>query len=243
MELRIGWLYGDEMNIYGDRGNVMALAQRARWRDIRAEVETVGIGEPLDASRFDLFFWGGGQDREQIAVAADLQGPKGASLKAAIVDGVPALAICGGYQLLGHYYRPFDSDDLPGISAIDVTSEAGRDRYIGNVVIETDEFGELVGFENHSGLTFLGPEARSLGRVKVGHGNNGRDGLEGVRQHNVVGCYMHGALLPKNPVLADWLITAALDRKYGVVTLPPVESRLEEAAHVTVAARAVRLGR
>lgn len=242
MELRIGWLYGYEMNIYGDRGNVMALAQRARWRGIGVAVETVGIGEPLDAGQFDLFFWGGGQDREQIAVAADLQGPKGAALKTAVEDGVPVLAICGGYQLLGHYYRPFDSDDLPGISAIDITSEAGSERFIGNVVVETEEFGDLVGFENHSGLTFLGPEARPLGRVKVGHGNNGRDGQEGVRQHNVVGCYMHGALLPKNPGLADWLISTALDRKYGAVTLPPVESRLEEAAHATVAARAARLG-
>jgi lipid II isoglutaminyl synthase (glutamine-hydrolysing) len=243
VKLRIGWLYGHEMNIYGDRGNVMALAQRARWREIEAEVETIGVGQPLDASRFDLFFWGGGQDREQITVAADMQGPKGASLRAAIEDGVPLLAICGGYQLLGHYYRPFDSDDLPGISAIDVTSEAGRDRFIGNVVIETDEFGDLVGFENHSGLTFLGSEARPLGRVKVGHGNNGRDGMEGARQHNVVGCYMHGALLPKNPNLADWLISTALNRKYGAVTVPAVESRLEETAHTTVVSRAVRLGR
>jgi CobQ-like glutamine amidotransferase family enzyme len=241
MELRIGWLYGHEMNIYGDRGNVMALARRAEWRGISATVTTLGIGEPLDASQIDLYFWGGGQDREQIAVSKDLQGTKGRDLKAAIEDGVPVLAICGGYQLLGHQYHPFDGDDLPGIGVMDVTSEAGHDRYIGNVVVDAGELGTLVGFENHSGKTWLGGGVQPLGRVRVGKGNNGQDGTEGARYRNAIGCYMHGALLPKNPHLTDWLIARALERKYGSADLPPLDDGLERTAHDGVVARALAL--
>jgi CobQ-like glutamine amidotransferase family enzyme len=243
MELRIGWLYGHEMNIYGDRGNVLALVQRARGRGIDAHVELNGLGEPFHPNCYDLLFWGGGQDREQIAVSADLRGAKGAELRAAIEDGLPALAICGGYQLLGHGYRPFDGDYLPGIEALDIQSEAGPTRFIGNVVVDSDEFGELVGFENHSGLTFLGPSVRPLGMVRVGHGNNGRDGLEGARYRNALGCYMHGALLPKNPHLTDWFIETALERRYGRAGLAPLDDRLERQAHVLATQRAVRLGR
>jgi CobQ-like glutamine amidotransferase family enzyme len=241
MELRIGWLYGHEMNIYGDRGNVMSLARRAEWRGIPATVETVGIGEPLDASRIDVYFWGGGQDREQIAVSKDLQGAKGRDLKEAIEDGVPILAVCGGYQLLGHYYHPFEGDDLPGIGVMNVTSEAGHDRYIGNVVVDAGELGTLVGFENHSGKTWLGDGIEPLGRVRVGRGNNGQDGTEGARYLNAIGCYLHGALLPKNPHLADWLIERALERKYGTADLPPLDDVLERQAHDGVVARAVAL--
>ena len=241
MELRIGWLYGHEMNIYGDRGNVMAIARRAEWRGIPATVTTIGIGEPLDASAIDLYFWGGGQDREQIAVSKDLQDAKGRDLKAAIEDGVPVLAICGGYQLLGHYYHPFDGDDLPGIGVIDVTSEAGHDRYIGNVVVDAGELGTLVGFENHSGKTWLGAGVQPLGRVRVGKGNNGQDGTEGARYLNAIGCYMHGALLPKNPHLADWLIERSLERKYGQANLSALDDVLERQAHDGVVARAIAL--
>jgi CobQ-like glutamine amidotransferase family enzyme len=240
--MRIGWLYGNEMNIYGDRGNVIALAQRARWRGYEAVVETVGVGDDYRAGRYDLLFWGGGQDREQARVAADLQGDKGCAIGRDIEAGVPALAICGGYQLLGHYYRPYLGEDLPGIGVLDVRSEAGHERFIGNVVVETAEFGNLVGFENHSALTFLGAGVRPLGRVRVGHGNNGKDGCEGARFLNVIGCYMHGALLPKNPRLTDWLLERAFERRKSDDVLTPLDDQLERSAHAGVVERAVRLG-
>ncbi len=241
MKLRIGWLYGHEMNIYGDRGNVMALACRAEWRGIDASVATIGLGEPLDTDDFDIYFWGGGQDREQVAVSRDMQGRKGAALRRAIEDGAPVLAVCGGYQLLGHHYHPFAGADLPGIGAFDVVSEAGHERYIGNVVVDTGDLGTLVGFENHSGRTFLGSGVRPLGRVRIGRGNNGQDGTEGARYRNAIGCYLHGALLPKNPVLADWLIERALERRYGTASLAPLDDDLERKAHDGVVARATLL--
>lgn len=242
MKLRLGWLYGHEMNIYGDRGNVMALVRRGEWRGITVEVETIGLGQPLDTDSIDLYFWGGGQDREQISVAQDLQSQKGADLRDAIEDGAPMLLICGGYQLSGHYYRPFEGDDLPGIGALNVWSEASKERFIGNVVVDTPEFGELVGFENHSGLTFLGEGVAPLGTVRIGGGNNGRDGTAGARYRNVVGCYLHGALLPKNPRLTDWLLGKALERKYGEPALVELSDELEIQAHSQVVGRAVRLG-
>lgn len=241
MELRIGWLYGHEMNIYGDRGNVIALSRRAEWRGVSTTITTVGIGKPLEAGAIDLYFWGGGQDREQIAVSHDLQGQKGIDLRAAIEDGVPILAICGGYQLLGHSYHPFEGDDLPGIGVLDITSEAGHERHIGNIVVDTDDFGTLVGFENHSGKTWLGSGVKPLGRVRVGAGNNGRDGTEGTQFLHAIGCYMHGALLPKNPQLTDWLIERALDRKYGSARLAPLDDTFEKQAHDGVVGRALTL--
>ncbi|HUG13625.1 MAG TPA: glutamine amidotransferase [Thermomicrobiales bacterium] len=244
-ELRIGWLYGHEMNIYGDRGNVMTLARRAGWRNVFASITTIGIGDPLDPAAHDIYFWGGGQDREQMAVSRDLLGAKGAALATAIRAGAPILAICGGYQLLGHYYRPFQGADLPGIGVIDVVSEAGSRRHIGNIVVDTEEFGTLVGFENHSGRTLLGDGAFPLGRVRVGGGNNGEDGTEGARFLNAIGCYMHGALLPKNPQLADWLIAQALKQRYGddAPTLPALDDALERHAHDRVVERALALNR
>ena len=239
MKLEICWLYGAAMNIYGDRGNVLALAQRCRWRGIDAEIVSVGIGEPLQPGRFDIYFWGGGQDREQIPAAEDVQGTKGDVLRAEVDDGAPLLSVCGGYQLLGRFYRPFDGPELPGIGLFDAWTEAGHERFIGNIVVESDEFGEVVGFENHSGRTFLGPDARPLGRVRVGRGNNGSDGTEGCRYRNAIGCYLHGALLPKNPAISDFLIRAALERRYGAADLPPLDDGLETAAHAAAVRRAV----
>ncbi|HVB64309.1 MAG TPA: glutamine amidotransferase [Nitrolancea sp.] len=238
MKLSICWLYGSSMNIYGDRGNVLALAQRCRWRGIEAEIVQSGLGDVIDSGRFDIFFWGGGQDREQINVSADVQGVKGETLRAEIDDGAALLSVCGGYQLLGHYYRPSDGDDLPGIGVFDAWTVAGNERFIGNIVVESTEFGELVGFENHSGLTHLGASAEPLGTVRVGRGNNGTDGTEGCRYRNAVGCYMHGALLPKNPVLSDFLILAALRRRYGIDGLPQLDDALEVVAHSTAVQRA-----
>lgn len=238
MKLTICWLYGAAMNIYGDRGNVIALAERARWRGVEAEIVEVGVGEPIEEGRFDVFFWGGGQDREQITASADIQGPKGEVLAREVEGGAPLLAVCGGYQLLGRVYRPHDAPELPGIGLFDAWTEAGPERFIGNVVVETPDLGQLVGFENHSGLTWLGPTAQPLGRVLVGKGNNGQDGLEGCRYRNAIGCYLHGALLPKNPRLTDLLISAALQRRYGAIELRPLDDRLEDAAHQTAVERA-----
>ena len=238
MNLVIAWLYGTKMNIYGDRGNVLALERRARWRGIEPEVREIGLGEPIPTDA-DVFFFGGGQDQEQVAVAADLEGAKGAALRAAVEDGAALLAVCGGYQLLGHEYRPHDAAPLPGIGLFDIVSEAGPERFIGNVVVDTP-LGELVGFENHSGLTHLGPAATPLGRVRIGRGNNGRDGTEGAIYHHAIGCYLHGALLPKNPAVADWLLVAGLRRRHGPVDLPPLDDALEHAAHAAAVERAVR---
>lgn len=237
MRVTIGWLYGSKMNIYGDRGNVLALAQRARWRGHEPQVVEIGIGDPIPPE-VDVFFFGGGQDQEQIAVSKDLHGEKGNALKQAIESGASLLSVCGGYQLLGHEYRPHDAEPLPGISLFDVISTAGRERFIGNVVIDS-EFGELVGFENHSGLTELGPGVRPLGTVRVGRGNNGKDGTEGAIYKNAIGCYLHGALLPKNPHMADWLLTAGLSRR-GPIELPPLDDRIEHEAFATARVRAVR---
>ena len=235
--LTIAWLYGSKMNIYGDRGNVLALAQRARWRGIEPDVREVGLGEPIPAEA-DIFFFGGGQDQAQIAVSKDLAGAKGEAIREAVEGGAALLSVCGGYQLLGHEYRPQNADPLPGIGLFDVDSEAGSERFIGNVVVDS-RWGALVGFENHSGLTFLGDAATPLGKVRVGRGNNGKDGTEGVVYKHAIGSYLHGSLLPKNPVLADWLLAAGLRRRYGADDLPPLPNGIEEAAHASAVARAV----
>ncbi len=242
--LTIGWLYGTKMNIYGDRGNVLALAQRARWRGIVPEVREIGLREPIPAD-IDIFFFGGGQDQEQVAVSADLQGEKGERLKTAVEEGAALLSVCGGYQLLGHEYRPHDAAPLPGIGLFDVDSEAGPERFIGNVVVES-QWGELVGFENHSGLSFLGKGASPMGRVRVGRGNNGRDGTEGAIHGHAVGCYLHGALLPKNPALTDWLLAAGLRHRGGsrelaaLAALAELDDTTEHSAHRVAVGRAMR---
>ncbi len=237
-KLVIGWLYGSKMNIYGDRGNVVALQQRARWRGIEAEIREIGMGDPIPED-IDIFFWGGGQDQEQVAVARDIAGVKGEAIKAAVENGAALLSICGGYQLLGHGYQPHQGAMLPGIGLFDATSVAGPTRFIGNVVIESDQFGSLVGFENHSGLTTLLGDSRPLGRVIHGHGNNGRDATEGAIYKNAIGCYLHGALLPNNPQLTDWLLRAGLEHRYGdTESLAPLDDELELAAHASASKRA-----
>jgi CobQ-like glutamine amidotransferase family enzyme len=239
MPIVIGWLYGASMNIYGDRGNIIALTQRAAWRGLETEVVSIGIGDPLPP-RVDIYFFGGGQDQEQIAVSRDLQGDKGARIKADIEQGAAALTICGGYQLFGREYRPHDAAPLPGIGVFDAVTEAGPERFIGNVVIDS-QWGELVGFENHSGLTTLGAGLEPIGTVRVGRGNNGRDGKEGARYRNAIGCYLHGALLPKNPALTDWLLEAGYAHATGQhASLAPLDNRFELAAHATAVDRAIR---
>lgn len=237
--LSICWLYGSGMNIYGDRGNVLALAQRCRWRGIEARIVPLDVGDDLKLGEHDIFFWGGGQDREQIAAAADMQGKNGEVLRAEVEDGAPLLAICGGYQLLGHYYQPDDASRLPGLGLFDLKTDAGDKRYIGNIVVDSREFGEIVGFENHSGLTYLGKDAQPLGTVRSGYGNNGQDGTAGCRYKNAIGCYLHGALLPKNPRVTDFLIQTALRRRGLGTALTELDDELERTAHRSAVGRAV----
>jgi CobQ-like glutamine amidotransferase family enzyme len=236
--LTIAWLYGARMNIYGDRGNVLALSRRAAWRGIDANVVDIDLGEPIPSDA-DIFFFGGGQDQSQVAVSRDLVGAKGEAIRAAVEHGAALLAVCGGYQLLGHEYRPHSADVLPGIGLFDVVTTAGPERFIGNVVVDS-RWGPLVGFENHSGLTFLGDAATPMGTVRVGRGNNGRDGTEGAIYRNAIGCYLHGSLLPKNPALADWLLGAGLHHRYGEdVNLAPLDDDMERVAHASAIDRAV----
>jgi CobQ-like glutamine amidotransferase family enzyme len=233
----IGWLYPDLMNIYGDRGNIVTLLQRARWRGLDAGVLELGKGVTAGIDGVDVFFFGGGQDREQALVYDDLLETKAVHLAAAVARGAAMLAVCGGYQFLGHYYETATGDHLPGIGLIDVRTEAGGQRCIGDVVVEADESlglrpATLVGFENHSGRTFLGPGVRPLGRVLRGSGNNGADGTEGMVSGSIFGTYLHGSLLPKNPHLADLIIERALARR-----LEPLDDSLELAAHQRIVDR------
>lgn len=241
--VRICHLYPDMMNIYGDRGNIIALGQRARWHGLEPELSSISLGEQADFGEYDILAIGGGQDREQRLICQDFAQVKGTSLADAVQDGVALLAVCGGYQLTGRYYQTGDGEVLPGLGIFDVWTEASQDRMIGNVVIETDLSGTpqtVVGFENHSGKTFHGAGARPLGKVLKGYGNNGRDGHEGVVHKNSIGTYLHGSVLPKNPVLADWLLQRALDRRYGAgqVTLRPLDDELEQRAHDSAVKRA-----
>jgi CobQ-like glutamine amidotransferase family enzyme len=217
------------MSIYGDRGNVLALAQRARWRDIAVEVRAFTVGGKFDADWPDVWFFGGGQDQGQDIVGADLAGPNGEALKASLAKGAAAFTVCGGYQLLGHEYVPEIGLPIPGLGVLDVRTRAGAVRFVGNLVAETPD-GLLVGFENHSGRTYLGPSAKPLGTVVVGNGNNGEDKTEGALQGKIVGTYSHGSCLPKNPWLADRLLTWALERRHGPQDLIPLDDREEKAA-------------
>jgi len=243
MKFIVGWLYPDLMNIYGDRGNILTLLKRAEWRGYDTRLIELGRGTTNGMAEVDLFFFGGGQDREQALVYEDLLEHKQAPLERAVAAGAGVLAVCGGYQLLGHYYQTGDGERYPGIGLIDVRTEAGKRRFIGDVIVDTNladlKPSTLVGFENHSGRTFLGPKAKPLGRVRAGFGNNGEDHMEGCLQASVVGSYLHGSLLPKNPHLADHLIRTALMRR-GVTDLAPLDDSIELAAHEKILARAQR---
>ncbi len=229
--LRVCALYPDLMNIYADRGNLLLLERRCRWRGLGFRLSASGLGDPLDPDGADLYYIGGGQDRDQRLCALDLAEVKREALHGAAARGAVILAVCGGYQLLGRSYQ-LGEEMLPGVELVDlVTTRVDGPRLIGNVAIEVElEPGRprvLAGFENHGGRTRLGPGAPPLGRVLSGHGNNGEDGFEGVRQGNVIGTYLHGPLLPKNAWFADWLIQAAL----GMPELPALDDTLEQAAH------------
>ena len=231
-ELRVCALYPDLMNIYADRGNLLMLERRCQWRGIGFRVHASSLGDPLDGDAHDLFYLGGGQDRDQQLCAQDLVDVKRDALHAAAGDGRVILAVCGGYQLLGHSYALGD-ELVPGIGLVDLTTvrEDGP-RLIGNVAIEVrlpglDGPRVLAGFENHGGRTHLGAGAQPLGRVLKGHGNTGASGFEGVLRDHVIGTYLHGPLLPKNAWFADWLIATAT----GGRELAPLDDTLEDAAH------------
>ncbi len=245
--LKLAHLYPDHMNIYGDRGNIITLAQRCAWRGISLEVVSLGVGAQVDWSAFDLAFFGGGQDSGQALIAEDFLRHQSEGIARAIEDGLVLLAICGGYQLLGHYFLTHTGERLPGVGVLDVHTVGGKKRLIGNIVIEAQLENDsapparLVGFENHSGRTYHGPRVRSLGRVLTGYGDNGEDGTAGALYRNTLGCYLHGSLLPKNPQLADHLLRLALQRRYGAgATLQPLDNTLELRAQQAMVRRLVR---
>lgn len=232
------------MNIYADRGNIAVLARRLQWRGMALAVTELGVGDRVDPGAHDLYYLGGGQDRDQAVVAEDMLATKAEGLREAVRGGAAALCVCGGFQLAGHGYTGTDGSRMPGVGILDLDTVAGPTRLIGDLVIEAELDGErrrVVGFENHAGRTRLGPGCRPLGRVLHGHGNNGDDGGEGGVQDRVVGTYLHGPLLPKNPWLADRLIAWGLAHRLGEEpALAPLDDALEHAAHRAAAVRAVR---
>ncbi len=241
--LRILHLYPDLLNLYGDRGNVLILCRRAAWREIRVELDSASLGGRVDFSSYDIVVLGGGADRDQSLVSRDLK-EKGPALAAAVEEGLVLRAICGGYQLLGRYYKAQDGGVLEGVGLFDAYTEAGRRRMRGNVLARLDPAlraevaafypgapATLVGFENHSGRTFLGPRARPLASVRKGSGNNGEDRTEGAVYKNAFGTYLHGPFLSKNPHFADLLLKRALARRYGDMILEPGDDELELEAH------------
>ena len=239
-KFNVGWLYPDLMNIYGDRGNIVTLLKRTQWRGYDANLVELPRGVTKGMDEVDVFFFGGGQDREQSLVYEDLLEYKQPLIESAVASGAMILAVCGGYQLLGHYYRTADGQQFPGIGLIDAHTDAGPRRLIGDVVVDIEGLSldppNLVGFENHSGRTFLGPKAAPLGKVRLGSGNNGEDGTEGCVQGAVIGTYLHGSLLPKNPQLADHLIGRALKRR-GVESLSALDDAVELEAHARILER------
>ena len=231
MELNICHLYPDILNLYGDRGNIITMKRRMEDRGIKVNVEGCSIGETLDANRYDIFFIGGGQDFEQEVLLKDLGTGKAAEIRAAVEDEKTFLAICGGYQLLGNYYKT-DQGMIKGLELVDMYTEQGEGRLISNIILQSELFDmPVVGFENHGGRTCINNN-KPLGKVLYGSGNDGKSGYEGVVYKNVIGTYLHGPLLPKNPQLADWLILHALQKKYGEQTeLTPLDDSQEKEAN------------
>ena len=243
MRIRVGHLYPDYLNIYADRGNIAVFERRARLRGHELEVAAVSIGDELRPGDHDLLYIGGGQDREQLLVAPDLVA-KGPAIEAAVAAGAALLAVCGGYQLLGRGYLGRHGESMPGIGLFPHETFAGERRMIGDVLLETElvpgERRTIAGFENHAGRTRLDQGAEPLGRVVAGFGNDGESGYEGTRVGRAIGTYLHGPLLPRNPWLADWLLSQALAHATGgdPPELEPLPDRLEAAAHAVSAQRA-----
>lgn len=232
--INIYHLYPGQLNLYGDRGNLLALLRRAGWRGIDINVVPVDPGGKIIFNSCDLLFMGGGQDSDQKLVACDLK-KRQKELQQAVEEGMPIFAVCGSYQLLGSYYTTAAGEKIGGLELIDLFTEASNKRLIGNAVISCPLWQPpktLVGFENHAGRTYLGREIEPLGVTLTGSGNNGQDGTEGVVYKNVIGTYLHGALLPKNPWLADLLLQKALAYRNQTVELSQLDDTLEEEAHL-----------
>jgi hypothetical protein len=238
MRIRVGHLYPDYLNIYADRGNIAVLARRAAARGHELDVRAIGLGEPVPADAIDLFYVGGGQDREQALVAKDLEA-KAEALSAAVEADAAFLAVCGGYQLLGRSYRDVAGQELPGIGLLPLHTIAGERRMIGDVLLDCAWAGKTIaGFENHAGRTILDPGSEPLGRVVHGFGNDGESGFEGCRYRKVYGTYLHGPLLPRNPWFADRVLADALAHAGDPAELVPLADELEQAAHTVSAERA-----
>ncbi len=239
--VRLCHLFPDHLNIYADRGNIAVFQRRLQWRELSLEVVEIGLGEPIPAD-CHLYYLGGGQDRDQKLVSEDLV-QKADPLRQAAQDGAVVLGVCGGYQLLGHSYTASDGQRLPGIGLLDLETTAGSSRLIGDVVLDVTLNGQtntVVGYENHAGRTRLGGGCTPLGRLRRGHGNNGEDGCEGAVAGRLVGTYLHGPLLPKNPWLADTLLSWSLDHAGGSIDLEPLDDGIEQAAHAVAHTRAGR---
>lgn len=235
MELNICHLYPDILNLYGDRGNIITMKRRLEDRGIKVNIDECSIDQPLNADKYDIFFIGGGQDFEQEVLLRDLSSGKAQDIRTAVEEEKTFLAICGGYQMLGEYYKTWDGVQLDFIGAIGVHTIGAKERMIGNYMFRTTpESGDtvVVGFENHSGKTYLSEQVAPLGMMLSGNGNNGEDKTEGARYKNVFGTYSHGSLLPKNPVLCDFILQTALNHRYdGAEPLAPLDDTLELNAH------------
>ena len=227
MMIRIAHLYPDMLNLYGDRGNIIALTERMKARNIDVVTDQITMGKSFNSDDYDILFVGGGQDFEQDVLLDDLKKGKDLEIKRAIENSKVFLAICGGYQMLGKYYKTYDGKMLEYMGALDFYTEGKEERMIGNYAFKTKEGIEVVGFENHSGRTYLGKNVEPLGKMIKGYGNNGEDGTEGVRYKNTFGTYSHGPVLPKNSQLADLLISKAVENKYGKTDLAPLDDTLE----------------
>lgn len=233
-ELKICHLYPDILNLYGDRGNIICMQKRMEWRGIQTEVTGISVGDKLNVNDYDLFFIGGGQDFEQEVLLKDLASGKAADIRAAVEDEKVFLAICGGYQMLGNYYKTWDGVQCDFIGALDLYTVGDKERMIGNYMYQMDDADggmTVVGFENHSGKTYLSDKVRPMGKVLAGYGNNGKDGTEGARYKNVFATYSHGSLFPKNPKLADYIMLTALKRKYPSLELELLDDTFENNAH------------
>lgn len=238
MKITIGHLYPDLLNLYGDRGNILCMSKRLNWRGIDSEVIEYHLEDEIDFSKLDIILLGGGSDREQQIVCHRLQKIK-EEFKAYVERGGVVLAVCGGYQLLGNYYQ-IGEEKIQGLGIIDMYTQQEKKRLIGNIVIDCELFDlPLVGFENHGGRTYLGNN-KPLGKVLYGKGNNDHDQVEGVLYKNVIGTYLHGPLLPKNPHLSDYILQKALWNRYGDVELSPLEDGEELAANAYIVNRFVK---